>query len=128
MTNQTSTASLMRFASLFLAITGLAVAETWTGVLVDAGCYRSAQNNHNVSDSLAVQDVGLEIQLCHPKAKTRTFAVVQRDGEAVALSSAGNTQAAQLVRQGVAKGFVYVTVNGEMKDKTVAVNSIAPAK
>jgi hypothetical protein len=52
--------------------------------------------------------------------------VVQSDDEAVALDSAGNTQASQLVQQGV-KSPWYVTVNGEMRKRTIAVSSIAPA-
>jgi hypothetical protein len=68
---------------------------TWSGLLVDAGCFRSVEDNHNVSDSPVLKDVGLEVRLCHPKVKTHSFAIVQSDGQAVALDSAGNTQAAQ---------------------------------
>lgn len=93
---------------------------------MDAGCFRSAEDNHNVSDSPVLKDVGLEIRLCHPKAKTHAFAIVQSDGEAVALDSAGNTQAAQLVRQGL-KSPWYVTANGEIRKNTIAVSSIVPA-
>jgi len=69
----------------------------------------------------------MEVRLCSPKVKTHSFAIVQSDGEAVALDSAGNTQAAQLVRQGL-KSPWHVTVNGELKKKTITVSSIAPSK
>jgi hypothetical protein len=124
--NETLIASITRFVSIFSLVSSLAVAGTWSGFLVDAGCFRSAEDNHNVSDSPVLKDVGLEIRLCHPKAKTHAFAVVQSDGEALALDSAGNTQAAQLVRQGVTKAPWYVTVSGEIGKKTIAVSLIAP--
>jgi hypothetical protein len=126
MENETIIASLTRFFSLFSLVSGLAVAGTWSGFLVDAGCFRSAEENHNVSDSPVLKDVGLEVRLCHPKAKTHTFAVVRADGEALALDSAGNTEASQLVRQGL-KSPWYVTASGEIRKTTIAVSSIAAA-
>jgi len=131
MTSETVIVSMIRFFSLLGFVSGLAIAGTWSGLLVDAGCFQSAADNHNVSDSPAVQDGSLEVRLCHPKAKTQAFAIVRSDGEAVALDSAGNTQAAQLVmqvanRQGAKKSLWYVTVNGEMRKRTIAVTSIAP--
>jgi len=124
---ETSIVSMMRFFSLFTLVSGLAVAGSWSGFLVDSRCFQSAEDNHNVSDSTVVKDGGLELRLCHPKAKTNVFAIVQSDGEELALDSAGNTQAAQLVRQGVKKSLWYVTVNGEMRKRTIAVSSIEPA-
>jgi hypothetical protein len=126
MQNETLITSMTRFLCLFSLVSGLAVAGTWSGFLVDAGCFRSAEDNHNVSDSPVLKDVGLEIRLCHPKAKTHVFAIVRSDDEALALDAAENTQAAQLVGQG-AKAPWYVTVNGEMRKRTIAVSSIAPA-
>ncbi len=96
---------------------------------MDARCFQSAQDNHNVSDSPVLQDVGLEIRLCSPKAKTHSFAIVRADGATLTLDSTGNAKAAELVRQGVKKSPRYVTVNGEMdKKNTIAVNSITPMK
>ncbi|HTW64354.1 MAG TPA: hypothetical protein VME17_07045 [Bryobacteraceae bacterium] len=121
-------ASMTRFLSLLGLAASLAVAGTWSGVLVDAGCFQSAEDNHNVSDSPVLQDVGFEIRLCHPKARTHAFALVQSDGEELALDSAGNTQAAQLTRQGTTKSLWYVTVNGEVRKGTIAVSSMARSK
>jgi hypothetical protein len=127
MKNEALITSIIRFSSLFSLASVLAVAGTWSGLLVDAGCFRSAEDNHNVSDSPVLKDVGLEVRLCHPKLKTHSFAIVQSDGQAVALDSASNTQAAQLVRQGL-KSPWYVTVNGEMKKGRITVSSIAPSR
>jgi hypothetical protein len=127
MKNESLITSIIRFSSLFSLASVLAVAGTWSGLLVDAGCFRSAEDNHNVSDSPVVKDMGLEVRLCHPKLKTHSFAIVQSDDQAVALDSAGNAQAAQLVRQGL-KSPWYVTVNGEMQKGIITVSSIAPSK
>ncbi len=127
MKNGTLIASITRFFCLFSLASALAVAGTWSGFLVDSGCFRSAEENHNVSDSSVVRDVDLELRLCHPTVKTHSFTMVRSNGEAVALDSVGNTQAAQLVRQG-SKSPWYVTVNGEMGTRILAVSSIASAK
>lgn len=127
MKNETLIPSIMRFLSLFSLASVLAVAGTWSGFLVDSGCFQSAEENHNVSDSAVLRDVGLEVRVCHPKVKTHSFAIVQSDSEAVDLDSAGNTQAAELGRQGL-KSPWYVTVSGEMKKKTITVSSIVSSK
>lgn len=105
-----------------------AFAASWSGILVDARCFESAQGNHNVTDSTALEDVGLEIRLCLPKAKTRSLAIVRPDGAKLTLDSHGNELAMDLVRQGFKKSTRYVTVSGERKKNTIAVNSIAPMK
>jgi hypothetical protein len=69
----------------------------------------------------------MELRLCHPTVKTHSFTLVRPDGEAVALDSPGNTQAAQLVQQGL-KSPWQVTVNGEMKKKAIAVSAVASSK
>jgi len=120
-------ASIIRFVTLFNLASVLAVAGTWSGFLVDSGCFRSAEQNHNVSDSPVLKDVDMELRLCHPTVKTHSFTLVRPDGEAVALDSPGNTQAAQLVQQGL-KSPWQVTVNGEKKKKAIAVSAVASSK
>ena len=86
--NKTGTAPLMRFLPLFCLMSGLAFAETWSGTLVDAGCYQSAKNNRNAYAGSAVRDVGMDVRMCTPKAKTRSFAIMQPDSEDAALDAA----------------------------------------
>lgn len=119
---------MARFLCLFCAVAGMSLAGTWSGTLVDAGCYQSAKDNRNVSDSPVVRDVSMDVRVCAAKTKTQSFAIVQPDGEAVALDAAGNSQAAQLVRQETGKKPIDVTVQGEMGKKTIAVSSIARAQ
>lgn len=107
----------------------LTFAESWTGILVDAKCFRSAQNNHNVSESPGVQDMSLEIRLCAPKAKTRLFAVLPRNGDAVVLDAANNAKAAEIVHQAGSKQPLFVTVNGDAENsKVLALDLKTPAR
>ena len=100
-------------------------AGTWSGVLVDGPCFRSAEQNHNVSDSPAVRDINLEIQLCRPKARTRSFALVLPDDTELAFAPDGNARAAELVRGSVVRLPIYVVVNGELiRKNTIAITSI----
>jgi hypothetical protein len=128
MGHETRISSLKLCLPLFCLASQLGFSETWSGILVDARCFESAQDNHNVSDSPVLQDVGFEVRLCSPKAKTHSFAIVRPDGASLAFDSAGKTQAAGLVRPGVKKSTWYVTVSGEMAKKTIAVTSIASMK
>ena len=128
MGHETRVSSLKLFLPLFFLASQLGFSATWSGILVDARCFESAQDNHNVSDSPVLQDVGLEVRLCSPKTKTHSFAIVRRDGETSALDPAGNMQAAELVRQGVKKAPWYVAGNGDLAKKTIAVSSIASMK
>jgi hypothetical protein len=128
MGNETRRSSVTRLLTLFCLVSGFGFAGTWSGTLVDAKCYKTLEQNHNLYDSTVDRDLDLEIRLCTPKAKTHSFAIVQPDGADVTLDSTGNAKAAELVRHAAAKPPLYVIVNGEMNNKTIAVNSITPAK
>jgi len=123
--NPTGTSAVVRFLCLFSVMAGAALAGTWSGALVDAGCYQSAKNNRNAYDLPGVRDVNMDIRGCAPKAKTHSFAIVLPNSEDFVLDAAGNSQAAQLVRQEVGKNPLRVTVNGEMRNEIIAVSSIA---
>lgn len=113
---------------VFCFASQLTFAQSWTGVLVDAKCFQTAQPSYSESDSPATKDANLEIRLCSPKAKTRLFAVVPRNGDAVVLDTAGNAKAAELVHQRTSKGPVFVTVNGEKNNnKVLALELTSPS-
>jgi hypothetical protein len=128
MRNPIRKSSLIHLLSLFLLAAGLGFSATGSGHLVDAKCYETLATNHNVSDSPVLQDVGAEVRFCSPKTRTHTFAIVRSDDVALALDSAGNRQAAQLVGQRARRAPLYVVVNGEIHDHAIAVNSISPVK
>ena len=114
---------------MFLA-SAWACAQTWSGYLVDSHCYRSLEGNRNPRDTLTEvdHDRGWEVRYCHVTLKSRSFAVVQKDGQSFELDSAGNAKAAQLAAKAGSKGPFYVTVTGEMSRSTVRVQSISAAR
>lgn len=106
------------------------VAGSWTGYLVDSRCYDISEQNVNPWDTLSNvdRDKDLEIRLCSPNAKTRSFAVVQSDWQSVKLDSAGNAKAADLVRKIGKKSEFLVNVTGEKGKATIEVDAISLAK
>jgi hypothetical protein len=118
----------MRLLLLFCLAPALCTAGTWTGNLVDSKCYQTMEQNHSPSDTETNvdRDRDIEIRYCHPKVKTKAFAIVDFNGQSFLLDSAGNAKAAELVRS-APKGTkkFYVTLMGEMSHNTVKVDSIA---
>lgn len=106
-------------------------AGTWSGALVDAGCWGYSERNVNPRDTetFVDRDRNLEISLCAPGNKTKSFAVVPPDGISFKLDSTGDAKAAELVRsQPKKKHLLDVTVTGENNKGTIAVASISPLK
>jgi hypothetical protein len=73
-------------------------------------------------------DRNLEIRACSPNAKTKIFAVVLPDGLSFQLDAAGNTKAAELIRQTGKHSVFAVAVTGEMIKHTVKVDSISKTR
>jgi ribosomal protein S17 len=120
--------------SIFFAVLLLgsspALAENWTGYLVDANCYASEERNVNpfAPSFDANHDRAYEIRVCRPKIRTRKFAVVNANGQSFQLDSSGNVKAADFVRRTGEKRLLNVTVTGDRHEKTVTVESISLAK
>ena len=72
-------AKLLALAALFSAF---AVAETWTGTLVDSACMDSKKSSAQ----------------CAPTASTTTYALVLAAGKTVKLDDAGNANASEALR------------------------------
>jgi hypothetical protein len=125
----------MRVAAAF-CLTCLAAALSfaagnWSGYLVNSSCYAVEASNVNPTDTMTYvdRDRDLDVRLCAPNAKTKSFAVVQSDGEWFKLNSAGNTKATELVRStGKIKEHLPVAVTGQMNKNTVEVTSISIAE
>ncbi len=90
----------MRLAVLFClasspGFVGNSFAGTWSGTLVNARCWGFAEGNVGQKTTLAYvdRDRNLEVRLCAPSAKTKSFAVIPPDGVSLAFDAAGNTQA-----------------------------------
>lgn len=117
----------LRVAALLAFSFAVSFAETWSGYLVDSKCYAAEERNVNPTDTETYvdRDGASEIRYCSPRLKTKSFAVVEPEGDVVQLDSSGNAKAAELVRNLGKKHVVIVTVTGELIAKAIKVDSIA---
>ena len=115
----------MRCALFVIALA--ARAATWTGTLVDDVCYERMERNVSPKDTLTDvdRDRDFEIRYCHPTAKTKSFALVDHDGQLWKLDASGESQAHELLQN---QKIFSVTVNGEAEKKTIRVASMAPTR
>ncbi len=120
----------MRLTALLCLSSVLSFAGIWTGALVDSKCYASEERNVNPTDTMTYvdRDRNLEIRFCSPRAKTKSFAVVQADGTIVTLDAVGNAKAAEFVRATGKQSRFAVVVTGALSKDTISVDSIAIAK
>lgn len=107
----TLSSRLALFSCLF---SGLGMAGTWSGVLVDSGCWAGEQANTNRygTSSYVDSDRNLELRFCAPKTKTKSFALVRADGASIVQDSAGDAKAQELVRTAGKQSTYQVVVNG----------------
>jgi len=118
---------MRKIAELTIGIALLASAGTWSGALVDADCYAAQERNINARDTLmnVDRDRDYEIRYCRPGPKTKSFAIVDHDGQSTALDSGANARAAEIVAKTPRKEGILVTVTGEKDHNTIKVESIA---
>jgi hypothetical protein len=117
-----------RLAAVACLSSALSFAGNWSGVLVDSRCWDSEENNTRDTSVYVDRDGNLEIRLCSPGAKTKSFAVVLTDGLNLKLDAAGNAKAAELIRETGKKVPVAVVVTGETSKDTIKVDSISRAR
>ena len=116
----------MWFTVFLILAPAFASAGSWSGVLVNSECYDAVERNVNPWDSAldATRDRNYEVRYCRANGRTKAFAVVQQDGRSFKLDPAGNSQAAEIVKNGNQKWIFVVAVTGEMSDRSVKVDSI----
>ena len=115
----------MRLTALAFLSSAFALAESWSGALVDSRCWDAAENNTRDTSVYVDRDGNLELRLCSPGAKTKSFAVVLPDGFNLKLDAAGNARAAELVQKTGGKSPVTVAITGETSGHTIKVDSIS---
>jgi len=116
----------MKLLILLSIASSLGLAGTWSGALVDASCYAREERNVTLRSVEVNHDRTFEIHQCAPNARTKTFSVVQEDGQSFKLDTGGDAKAAHLVAAMPAKkGRVEVQVTGEKSNETVTVRSIS---
>jgi hypothetical protein len=121
----------MRMISFLLLLSAAGFAGTWSGTLVDARCWGFEENNvgQKKTAPFVDRDRNLEVSLCSPSAKTKSFAVIPPDGIALAFNAAGNSTASQLVKTAPRNRPIRVTVTGEQNNRnTIQVTSVTALK
>jgi hypothetical protein len=114
----------MRLSVLLSLASVASFAGSWSGVLVDAGCYASAQSNVSHGHP-ASTDTKRTIRSCSPNGKTSSFSLVEH-GTAVKLDSNGNDKAREFIAKGGHHKPPYkVSVTGEMGPDAVKVDTIS---
>lgn len=93
---------------------GFALADSWSGKLIDANCKSS--NNSNSSRS------NQDSATCAPTSATRVFAIQTPDGKVYRLDSSGNRKAEEMMKNDPNR--TNVTVNGSLQGQTVKVDSL----
>jgi hypothetical protein len=116
----------MRLGMLLFLASSLAIAEQWSGVLVNTPCYDNLENSAGpINSGIDVyKDRNYEVRYCRADGKTKSFTLVQSDGRSYKLDESGNTKAAEIVRGGKQKNIFVVEVNGELMDRLITVESM----
>jgi len=118
----------MRLATLLFCVSSIGFAGTWSGYLVDSGCWANRQTNVSSDATSASREMNADVRYCSPTDDTKKFAVVLRDWQRLKLDPAGNTRAYQLVRHTGKRHWYVVSVSGALSNKkTIKVGSISAA-
>jgi len=106
---------LLRAAALAGVFMAIAVAETWSGTLVDATCAAEKKSSAQ----------------CTPTASTSSFGLVLADGKMAKLDAAGNSKAADALKNSADRSAnpdkkkpVMAKVTGSLSGDTIQVESI----
>jgi hypothetical protein len=118
----------LRLAALGCLSSALSLAGTWSGTLVDSRCWDTEETNVRDTSIFVDRDGNLELSICRPTTKTKSFAFVKQDGLNFKLNSAGNAKAIELVRQPGKRSRFNVDLTGEMNNNTIRVDSISMAR
>jgi hypothetical protein len=117
-------AALLLLASIASFATG-----SWSGYLVDAKCYETARGNVGPGyTSTSNRDMDLDIKLCPPKEKTKSFALVRFDWNMFKFDAAGNTKAVEFLHNTTSQKAYVVTITGDIARNVIKVDSITAGK
>jgi hypothetical protein len=118
---------ILRLAFLLSLASVLSFAANWSGALVDAKCYATAQRNVSQGHPGST-DTKRTVRSCSPNEKTTEFSVVQQVGTTFNLDPDGNEKAHQLFLKHGRKSPFKVNVTGEATQDTLKVDTISIAK
>lgn len=107
---------VMKAAMILMGSAGLLLAESWTGTLMDATCKPEVNPDGNSKGALPSS--------CAATSATKVFAIQTADGKIFRLDSAGNTKAAEVVKNSDPTKTSTVTISGSLDGQMVKVESI----
>ena len=120
--------TILYFALISCAAAVPAMAESWSGQLVNSDCYSGHLNSNPRESHPGSYDTGLMIRQCRPETKDATFAVVEPEGQVVTLNASSNEKVLELLHKAGKKRMYTVTVTGEMTQSSVKVETISLVK
>lgn len=121
--------ALQILALILLASGAILAEENWTGYLVDYQCYQTAKGDlgrWNIYTS--ERDMDWDIRQCVPNENTQSFGLVRFDWNLYPLNSAGDTKAAEFVRDTGKQRMYVVNLVGNTATGLLDVDSISLAK
>jgi hypothetical protein len=101
----------------------LCLAESWSGKVVDAACKDQAAAAPAPAPAESTKPSS-PANACEPTASTVSFGIELPDGKVLKLDSAGNTKAAEAVKNNAGKSSLQATVTGSTDGQTVKVETI----
>jgi len=111
--------------AMALATAALFAAEEYSGYLVDSNCYQIASHNVDPWETSTVdRDMDWYIRECTPNRKTKSFGLVQFDWSAFRFDAAGNSMAANVVRNAGKQQVFVIALVGSREGKAINVESI----
>lgn len=115
--------TMTRVAVFFCLIGIPAMADTWTGTLVNADCYSSHNPNPGETHP-GSYDVNASLRQCRPETKNSTFSLVDPHGEVVHLDPSTNQRIIDLLTRTGKKNMYIVTITRQMSQSAVRVETI----
>ena len=109
--------SILKVGIMVLATAALALAEDYSGKLIDANCSAAANPQSNSAAKNAAES-------CAPTAQTKAFAVETTSGKVIKLDAEGNKKAEQLVKENPTASNVTVSGSMEQNGSMLKVQSI----
>lgn len=102
--------SLLRLPAAFLLVSGFALADTWSGTVVDVMCKDKDLANHTAKCSVNCAKSG--------------FGVVLADGKFLKFNESGNAKALALLKTSAKEKDLKAKITGTLEDTVISVQSI----
>jgi hypothetical protein len=104
--------SIVKYTATAVLFSGLALAETWNGIVVDVMCKAKDVAGHTRQCALS------------PRCSGSGFGLVMADGKFVKFDEAGSSKALNALKASTKETDLRAKVTGTLKGETIQVDSI----